>query len=118
LAQNARYVAALLTFHTRPIPLDNLGIDRARTMDGKRILVSLLAGKPPYAVKGSTIIGSDDRQDGIERTAVLSGWRLDMEGKRVVVTGTLRAIEHQARLVGQELVLPWVEIRVEEVKPK
>jgi len=109
---------ALLSYHPHPIPLDNLGIDHARTLDGKRVLVSLLAGKPPYAFKGSTIIGTDDSQDGVERTAVLVGRRLDAEGKRVVVAGTLRVIEHPARQVGRELVLPWVEIRVEERKGK
>jgi hypothetical protein len=46
------------------------------------------------------------------------GGRFDVEGKRIVAAGTLRVIDHPARLVGLELVLPWVEIRVEEVKPK
>jgi hypothetical protein len=31
---------------------------------------------------------------------------------------SLRVGEHPARQVGRELVLPWVEIRVEDVKPK
>ena len=103
---------------SQPITFDNLGIDRARMIDGQRVLVSLLVGKPPYTFKGSTVVGADDKPDGIERTAILVGKRLDVEGKRIVVAGRLRVIEHPARLVGRELVLPWVEIRVEEGKTK
>jgi len=44
------------------------------------------------------------------------GKRLDVEGKWIVVAGTLRVIEHPARQMGRELVLPWVEIRAEEGK--
>jgi hypothetical protein len=82
-----------------PIPFDNLSLNRARILDGKHVLVSLLVAKPPYPWKGSTIVDVDDG-DGIERTAVLVGKRLDLEVKRIVVAGTLRAIEHPVRLVG------------------
>jgi hypothetical protein len=101
---------------SQPITLDNLGIDRARMLDGQRALVSLLVGKPPSTWKGSTVVGAHDRLDGVERTAILVGRRLDVEGRRIVIVGTLRVIEHPARRIGQEVVLPWVEIRVEEGK--
>jgi hypothetical protein len=38
--------------------LDNLGIDRARTLDGQRVLVSLRVGKPPYTWNGVTVVGA------------------------------------------------------------
>jgi hypothetical protein len=104
----------ILAFQPRPLALDNLGLDRARTLDGKRVLVSFLVGKPPYSWRGSTLVGTDDKPDGVERTAILVGRRLDVEDKRILVAGRLRVIEHPARQIGQELVLPWTEIRVEE----
>jgi hypothetical protein len=77
-----------------------------------------MIGKPPYMWKGSTIIGTDDTPDGVERTAILKGNRLDAvkEGRWVTVSGTLRVIDHPAPRIGQEVVLPWTEIRVEEAK--
>jgi hypothetical protein len=111
--------AALLIVTTpvQPINLNDLGINRARTLDGQRVLVTFLVGKPLYTWKGATIIGTDDTSDGIERTAVLKGKRLDVkEGRRVTVTGTLRVIDHPARRIGKEVVLPWSEIRIEEGK--
>jgi hypothetical protein len=60
-----------------------------------------------------TIHDTDDTPDGIERTAVLKGKRLDLkEGRRVTVTGTLRVIDLPARRIGQVVVLPRSEIRV------
>jgi hypothetical protein len=109
-------VAALLAYHPQPLPLDNISIELARTMDGKRVLVSLLVGKPTYTSRGSTMIGADDRPDGIERGAILMGKRLDVEGKRIPIVGTLRVIEHPVRVIGRELVLAWTEIRVEETR--
>lgn len=106
----------LLACHPQPISLDNISLERARTLDGKRVLVSLLVTKQPYIWNGATIAGADDRPDGVARVAVLPGTRPDVEGKRIVVAGTLRVVEHPARWIGQELVLPWVEIRVEEAK--
>jgi hypothetical protein len=50
-----------LTFHPQPLPLDNLSLDRARILDGKRVLVSILVTKPPDTLNGSTIIGTDDK---------------------------------------------------------
>jgi hypothetical protein len=104
----------LIAFHPQPLPLDNLSLNRAHTLDGKRVLATILVAKPPFTLNGSTIVDADDKADGIERTAILVGRRLDAEGKRIVVAGTLRVIEHPARQVGQELLLPWIEIRVEE----
>jgi hypothetical protein len=97
-----------------PIYLETLSIQRARFLDGQRATVSLMIGKPPYTWQGSTIIGTDDTPDGIERTAVLKGWRLDAvrEGKRVTVSGVLRVVDHPARRIGREIVPPWTEIRV------
>lgn len=62
----------------------------------------------------STVAGAEDKPDGVERTAVLVGKRLNVEGKRIVVDGTLRVVEHPARRVGQEVVLSWTGVRVEE----
>jgi hypothetical protein len=39
--------AVLLAFHPQPLALDNLGLDRTRTLDGQRVFVSILVGKPP-----------------------------------------------------------------------
>jgi hypothetical protein len=98
-----------------PIRLDTLSIHLARHLHGQRITVSFLVGKPPYTLHGSTIIGTGDTPDGIERTAVLRGWRLGVvgEGRRVVVSGVLRVIDHPARQVGKEAIFPWSEIRVD-----
>jgi hypothetical protein len=66
---------------------------------------------------GSTVIGTTKPPDGIERTAILKGKRLDVkEGRRVTVTGMLRVIDHPAWRIGLEVVVPWTEIRVEESK--
>jgi hypothetical protein len=77
----------LLAFHPQPLVFDNLSLERSRTLNVKRVLVALLVTKPPYAFKGLTVVGSDDRADGMERTAVLAGRRLSVEGKRVAVAG-------------------------------
>ncbi|HEV3440077.1 MAG TPA: hypothetical protein VG122_22105 [Gemmata sp.] len=109
-------VLALLSFQPEPMPLDNIGTQRARTLVGKHVLVSLLVGKPPYTWRGVTVVGADDRPDGVERTAVLIGKRFDLKGKRIIVAGTLRVIEHPGVWIGAEIVLPWTEIRVEETR--
>jgi hypothetical protein len=109
--------AALLIIATpiQPIYLDDLRIRRARSVDGERILVSLLVGKPPYTWNGSTIIGTDDSADGVERTAILKGNRLDLkEGRRVTVNGVLRVLDHLAQEIGTLIVPHWTDVRVEE----
>jgi len=62
----------------------------------------------------ATIIGTDDALDGVERTAILKGNRLDAvkEGRRIQVNDVLRAIDHPARSVGGVIVPPWVELLV------
>jgi hypothetical protein len=109
-------VALLVIIPIDTINLETLSIHHARFLDGQRIVASFMVGKPQYSWKGSTIIGTNDTPDGVERTAVLKGWRLDTmrEGKRVSVNGVLRVIDHPARQMGKEFVLPWTEIRVEE----
>jgi hypothetical protein len=61
------------------------------------------------------VVGIDDKPDGADRTAVLIGKWLNVEGKRIVID-RLRVIEHLARQIGQELVLQWTEVRVEEAE--
>jgi hypothetical protein len=78
------------------------------------VVVTLLVGKPPCTWHGSTIVGPDDQPDGIERTAVLRGKRLDVKGQRITVMGKLRVIDHPGRVVGTVIVPAWVEIRIEE----
>jgi hypothetical protein len=78
-------------------------------------VASFLVGKPPYTLRGSTIIGTGDSLDRVERTAIL-GRRVDLnvrEGRRVTVVGVLKVVDHPARRIGGEIVLPWVEIRIE-----
>ena len=43
---------------------------------------SPLVGKPLYTWNGSTMVGTDDRPDGVKGTAILIGKRLDVRGKR------------------------------------
>jgi hypothetical protein len=62
------------------------------------------------------VVGTDGRPDEVERAAELIGKRFDVEGKRIVVAGALRVIEHPGRRIGQEVMLPWTEIRIEEGK--
>jgi hypothetical protein len=87
----------------------------ARILDGRPVVASFVAGKPAYTWRGFTIVGPDDLGDGVERSAVLRGNRLDVrEGRRITVVGVLRVIDHPARRVGGELVLPWSEVRIEQ----
>jgi hypothetical protein len=60
-------------------------------------------------------VGSADRGDGAEWSVVLAGNRLsDVDEKtRPEVSGTLRVIHHPAVVVGDVLIDPWVEVRVE-----
>jgi hypothetical protein len=104
----------LVIVSVETINLETLSIHRARHLGGQRIVVSFLVGKPPYTWKGSTIVGTIDMPDVVERTAVLKGWRLASvrEGKRVAVSGVLRFIDHPARVIGGTIVTPWQEIRV------
>jgi hypothetical protein len=49
----------ILTTPIQPLNLDDLSIRRARTLDGQRLFVTMLVGKPPYTWNGSTIIGME-----------------------------------------------------------
>jgi len=61
--------------------------------------------------------GPADRDDDVERGAVLLGKRLDVkEGERLVVRGTLRVIHHKGDVVNGVIVPAWFEVRVTEVK--
>jgi hypothetical protein len=94
---------AVLIFHTSP---STGTVSSCRSWSGN-------SPTPPMAHPSSVLT---KEPDGVKRNAVLVGRRLDVEGRRIVVAGTLRVIQHPARVVGEELVLPWVEIRVEQGK--
>jgi hypothetical protein len=46
----------------QPLDLETLDIARARSLDGKPVVVTFLVGKPPWTLRGATIIGPDDSQ--------------------------------------------------------
>ncbi len=99
----------------RPISLDGLSLDRARTLNGQMLTVSFVVAKPLYTFLGRTMVGAADRDDGAERGAVLLGRRLDVkEGERLTVCGKLRVIEHRGDVVAGVIVPGWVEVRVVE----
>jgi hypothetical protein len=54
--------AALLAFHPQPLILDNLVLERARTIDGKQVLVSFLSGN--RSKPGTARPGLHPRQTG------------------------------------------------------
>jgi hypothetical protein len=111
---HALALAAIITLPTR-INLDSISVERARTLEGRLVMTSFVVGKPAYTWRGLTTIGTDDLPDGVERSAVLKGWSLaSTEGHRVTVVGVMRGIQHPARQIGNEFVLPWSEIRIEE----
>jgi hypothetical protein len=100
----------------RPIDVDAVSVERARTFKGRLVVASFIVGKPAYSLRGFTMVGAADRDDGAERGAVLVGKRLDVEeGKRLTVVGKLLVIDHAADRVNGIHVPGWVEIRVEEV---
>jgi len=102
-----------LDYH--PLELGGISLDRARTLDGKAVTVSLIVAKPVYTLLGRTMVGAADRDDDVERGAVLLGRRFDVkEGERLVVRGTLRTIYHPPCFVGGVAVAGWWGIRVEE----
>jgi len=108
---------AVLALDYRPLDLGMMSLDRARTLDGKPVTVSFLVATPPYTLLGRTVLGAADRDDDVERGAVLLGRRFDVrEGERLVVRGTLRTIYHPPCFVGSVAVGSWWEIRVEEVR--
>lgn len=107
-------LALLLSLFADPVRLDDISLDLARAMDGRVVVSTFLCEKPSYTFSGATIIGAADRGDGIERTAVVDGDRLDLDmGMRVTIFGVLRVIDHEAAFVNGVFVPGWVEIRVE-----
>jgi len=98
-----------------PINLDTVTIERARTLNGKVVVATFLVAKPSYTLFGKTMIGAADRDDGVERGAVLTGRRFDIEeGKRVVVIGMMKVLRHRADFVSGVFVTEWFEIRVSQ----
>ena len=109
------FLFTLLAFDLRPIDLGGMSLDRARGLDGKPVTVSLIAAKPAYTLLGRTMLGCADRDDEVERGAILMGRRFDVkEGERIVVRGTLRVVRHRGDVVNGVIVPAWWELRVEE----
>lgn len=108
----------LLVFQAAPpIHLVTITAEQARRLDGKRVRVVVVVGKPAYSWRGSTILGVADRPDGIERSAYLQGERLDVEeGDEITIVGTLRLIQHPAHRVNGVFVQEWEEVRIEGEK--
>jgi hypothetical protein len=108
------FALLIVSADPRPIDLGALSLERARVLDGKPVTVSFLVAKPPYTLLGRTVVGAADRDDGLERTAVLLGKRLEAEGRRVTVRGRLRLLHHRPDTVNGTAVPAWWEVRVEE----
>jgi hypothetical protein len=81
-------------------------------LHGHLVAATFLIDKPSYTLRGRTILGAADRDDGVERGAVMKGNWLKLEG-RVTVIGVLRAIDHPPAFVNQVFVPAWVEMRVD-----
>lgn len=102
----------------QPLSLDSVTIDRARVLEGRLVLAKFTVGKPSMtwttrAGAKLTITGAADR-DGCERTAIVSGHRLNFDvGKKAAVVGRLQVLDHRADFVNGVLVPAWTEIRVE-----
>lgn len=101
-----------------PLNLETLSLHQARALAGRPVVVTFIVGKPAQRWGSSTITGTYDTPDGVERAAILRGRRFDVkEGRRTALSGTLLVIDHPARRIGKEVVLPWSEIRIEEGQP-
>jgi hypothetical protein len=102
---------------SRPVPLDLISLDRARSLHGRAVVATFIVTKPNHYSHGRTIVGAADHPDGTERLAVLGDMRVDVEqGRRVVVAGTLRVTDWPASFIDGRLVPGWVEVRVAEPK--
>ncbi|VTR92529.1 unnamed protein product [Gemmata massiliana] len=110
------FALAFLALAADPLPLslDTISVERARTLNGKPVIVTMFVAKPIDQLRGRTIVGAVDLPDGIERGAHLNGHCYNLEGTRITVTGTLWVIDHRAAFVDGVLVPAWTEIRVEE----
>lgn len=108
---------AVIALDLRPLDLGGMSIERARTLDGKPVTVSFIVGKPEYTLLGRTRVGAADRDDEVERGAVLIGRRLDVKGgERLVVRGRLQTLYHDPSFVGGVTVSGWWEVRIQELK--
>ena len=108
------FILIVLSLCPTPLSLDTITVERARMLHGKLVVASFLVAKPNYTLRGRTILGAADRDDGAERGAVLEGRRFDIgEGERVTMVGMLRVIDHPPCVVNRQFVPGWVEIRVE-----
>src|SRR5262249_62354099 len=68
------------------IDLVSITVDDARTLNGKRVRVSFVTGKPSYALNGVTVTGpADPEQDGedVSRGVGLRGEPIIDPGERV-----------------------------------
>jgi hypothetical protein len=89
----------------QPVNLDAISIDRANLLHGQPVVASFIVGNPLYTLRDKTIIGTGDKPDGIERTAVLLGKRFEFkEGRRTTVVGTMRVIHHPTIAVNMVIV--------------
>ncbi|MCE9566535.1 MAG: hypothetical protein K8U57_31310 [Planctomycetes bacterium] len=89
----------------------------ATTHRNLRCVVILWSLEAHHTLLGRTMVGAADRDDDVERGAVLLGKRLDVkEGERVVVRGVLRVIQHKGGVVSGVIAPAWLEVRVTEVK--
>ena len=105
------FVLALLP---QPITLSTIRLDRARELQGQFVLARFVIATPCFTLKNRTVIGAADRDDGIERTAVVRGIRRDLDmGRRVSVLGILRVLDHGSATVNGVSVPAWTEIRVQ-----
>ena len=105
------FVLALLP---QPISLSTIRLDEARELHGRFVVAKFVIATPCFTWKNRTIIGAADRDDGIERTAVVRGIRRDLDqGRRVAVLGILRVIDHGSATVNGVAVPAWTEIRVQ-----
>src|SRR5262249_35854097 len=75
---SAVLLAALLAAQPEPLRIDRVTItvDDARSLNGRRVKVSFVAGKPSYALNGVTVTGPADQEndgDDVSRGAILRG---------------------------------------------
>ena len=105
------FVLALLP---QPVAFSTLRLGEARELHGRFVIAKFVIATPCFTLKNRTVIGAADRDDGIERTAVVRGIRRDLDvGRRVSVLGILRVIDHGSSTVNGVAVPAWTEIRVQ-----
>ena len=105
------FVLALLP---QPITLSTIRLGEARELQGRFVVARFEIATPCFTLKNRTVIGAADRDDGIERTAVVRGIRRDLDlGRRVSVLGILRVIDYESATVNEVAVSTWTEIRVQ-----